>query len=78
MRNGITLTQRIIAKQPRLNTIAGPQTISFRKIKRNHWAKTAAQAHIQILCPPVDKLVTDNEKNEKNQLSGLWKISFKI
>ena len=78
MKNDNTIKHRIITKQPRVTTVADPQTISFRKIKRNHWAKTAAQAHIQILCPPVDKLVTDNEKNEKNQLSGLWKISFKI
>ena len=29
-----TLTQRIIAKHPQVNTVVGPQTFSFQKIKR--------------------------------------------
>ena len=33
IKNGNTLTQHIIAKQPRVSTVAGPQTISFEKIK---------------------------------------------
>ena len=60
-----TLTQRIIANQPGVTTVAGPQTISFRNIKRKRKAKTTAQAQIQRLSPPVDKVVTDNEKNIK-------------
>ena len=59
MKNGNTLTQRIIAKQPRVTTVSGPQTILFRKIKRKRGAKTAAQAQIQRLSPPVDELVTE-------------------
>ena len=54
MKNDNTLTQYIITNKPPVNTVAGTQTISFWKIKRKHKAKTAAQAQIQILSPPVD------------------------
>ena len=52
----------MISKQPQVATVAGPQTISFRKIKRKRRAKTSAHAQIQILSPPVDKVVNDYEK----------------
>ena len=68
MKNGYILTKRIIANQPRVTNVAGPQTISFQKIKRKRRAKTVAQAQIQILSPPVDELVTNNLKK---QLRGL-------
>ena len=40
IKNGNTLTQQIIAKQPQVTTVAGPQTSSFRNIKRKITAKT--------------------------------------
>ena len=64
-KNGNTLTQRIIAKQPQVTTVASPQKISFWNIKYKCWAKTAAQAWIHIFSPPVDEVVTENEKNKK-------------
>ena len=70
MKNGNTITQRIIAKQYRVTTVAGPQTISLRKIKHKRRAKTAAQTQIQVFSPPVDDVVTQNGK-KKNQLRGL-------
>ena len=76
MRNGNTLTQRIIVKQPRVTTVDGPQTFSFTKIKRKRGGKTAAQAHIKILSPPVDEVVTENEE-KKTQTRGLRTISSK-
>ena len=65
MKNGNTLAQRILAKQPRVTTVVGPQTISFRKIKAKRGEKTAAQEHIHRLSPTVDEVVTENEKNRK-------------
>ena len=65
MKNENTLTQRIISKQPRVTTVAGPQTISFKNIKRKRRSETAAQAQIQRLSPPVDEVVTENKKNKK-------------
>ena len=56
------LTQCIIANQPRVTTVAGPQTISFWNIKRKLREKTAAQAHIDILSPSVAEVVIVNEK----------------
>ena len=76
MKNINAFTQRIIAKQPRLTTVDGPQIIFFRKIKHKCWSKTAAQAHIQILSPPVDEGLVENEKIKK-YLRGLCKNSFK-
>ena len=66
MKNFNTITHCIIAKQPRVTTVSGPQTISFRKIKHKRRAKTAAQAQIQRLSPPVDEVVTENETKQKN------------
>ena len=63
MRNGNTLPQRIIAMQPRVSTVFGPQTIYFWNIKHKSGAKIASQAQIQRLSPPVDEVVTENEKN---------------
>ena len=68
MINGNTLTQCIIAKQPRVTTVVG-QKQSFHKIKRKGRAKTAAQAQIHRVSFLVDEVVTDNLK--KNQLTGL-------
>ena len=65
MKNGNTLAQRILAKQPRVTTVVGPQTISLRKIKRKRRAKTTAQEHIYRLSPPVDELVNKIGKTEK-------------
>ena len=75
MKNLNNITRRIIAKQPRVTTVDGPQTIYFLKIKRKRRAKAAAQAQIQRFFPPVDEVVTENEK--KKQKRGLWKIPFK-
>ena len=69
MKNGNTLTHHIIAKQPRVTTVAGPQTISFRNIKREGRSKTSAQAQIQQLSPPVYEVANKNGK--KPQLRGL-------
>ena len=77
MKSGNTLTQRIIVNQPQVITVDVPQTISFRKIKRKRGGETATQAHIQVLSPPVNEVLTYNEKNKKTQLISLWKISFK-
>ena len=76
MKNGNTLTQRMISKQPQVTTVAGPQTISFRKIKRKRRAKTAAQAQIQRLSLPVDEVVTENE-GKKTPAKRSLKMSFK-
>ena len=65
IKNGNTLTQRIIAAQPRVTTVAGPQTIYFRKIECKGRAKTSAWAQIQILSPPVDEVVTENKNTKK-------------
>ena len=62
MENGNTLTQRIIAKHPRVTTVSGPKKKSFREIKRKRRAKITPQAHIQILSLPVAEVVIDNEK----------------
>ena len=75
MKNCNNLTLLILANQPRVTTVAGPQTISFRKIKRKRRAKTSAHAQIQILSPTVDEVMTYNEG--KKYLRGLWKVSFK-
>ena len=66
MRNGNTLTQCTIAKQPRVTTVAGPQIISFRRIKRKRGAKTAAQARIQRFSTPFDEVVNENGKKSAN------------
>ena len=60
MKNGNDPTQRITAKQPRVTTVVGPQTIYFRNIKRKCRAKTASQTQIHRLYPPVDEVVTEN------------------
>ena len=65
IKNGNTLAQRILEKQPRVTTVVGPQTISFQKIKSKRRAKTAAQEQIHRLSPPVDEMVTKNTKNRK-------------
>ena len=62
MKNRNTLTQRIIAKQPQVTTITGPQTISLQKIKRKHRANTTTKAKIQRFSPPVHEVMTENEK----------------
>ena len=61
-----TLTQCIIAKQTQLTTVACPQKIPFRNIKRKRRAKTESYAQIQILSPPVDEVLTENEKTKNN------------
>ena len=76
MKNGNTITQHIIANQPRVTTVDSPQTISFRNIKRKCREKTAAQAHIQRLSPPVDEVVTENKKYKKQAKRSL-KMSIK-
>ena len=65
MKNGNTLTQRTIVKQPRVTTVAGPKAISFQKIRRKRRAKTAAQEKIHRLSHTVDEVVTENAKNRK-------------
>ena len=65
MENGNTLIKYIIAKQPRVTIVAGPQTIYFRNNKRKCRAKIAAQAQIQILSITVAEVVIENEKNNK-------------
>ena len=60
MKNDNTLTHHIVAKQPRVTTVAVPQTISFQNIKRKRTAKTAAQAQTQILSLPVAEVVIEN------------------
>ena len=62
MKNGNTIKQHITAKQPRVTAVAGPQTISFRKIKRKRRAKTAAQAQIQRPSTPVAEVLIGNGK----------------
>ena len=62
MKNGNTLTKRIIKKQPRVTTVAVPQKNSFGKIKHKLRAKIFAQAQIQILSLPVSGVVIENEK----------------
>ena len=62
MKNGNTLTQHIIAKQPQVTTITGPQTISLQNIKRKHRANTTTQSKIQRFSPPVHEVLTENEK----------------
>ena len=69
MEDGNTLTQRFVEKQPRVTTVDGPQK-KFRKIKRKRRGETAAQSQIKILSPPVDEVVTENEKSKK-KLRGL-------
>ena len=76
MKNLNTLTHRIIAKQSRVTTVAGSQTISFRGIKRKRGAKTATQAHIKILSRLVDELVTDNEKKQKQKAYNRYVKDF--
>ena len=65
MKNDNTIKHRIITKQPRVTTVAYPQTISFRKIKRKQREKTPAQAHIETLSLQVAELVIENEKSKK-------------
>ena len=62
MKNENTITQHIIAKQPRLTTVDGPQTIYFRKINHNRREKTAAQAKIPRLSISFAEVETENEK----------------
>ena len=73
MKNDNTLTQRIVSNQPRLTTVAVPQTIYFRMIKWKCRAKIEVQAHIQLLSLPVAVVVIENGK--KKQLRGLWKFN---
>ena len=64
MKNGNTLAQRILAKQPRVTTVVGPQNISFQKIKRKCRTKTTTQENIHRLSPPVDEVVAENSKKK--------------
>ena len=59
VKNGNTLTQCIIAKQPLVTTVAGPQTIYFWKNNPKRKAKASAQAHIQRFFPSVYELVIE-------------------
>ena len=77
MKNGNTITQHIIANQPRVTTVDSPQTISFRNIKRKCREKTAAQAHIQRLSPPVDEVLTENKKDKKQAKRSLKNVNQK-
>ena len=75
MKNGNTLTQRTISKNPRVTTVACPQNNYFQMIKRKRRSKTAAQAHIQILSPPVAEVVIDNEiHKQKSDKRSLEKV----
>ena len=78
MKNDNALTQRIIGKQPRVTTVSRSTNISFPKIKRRRKAKKATQAQIQILSPPVAKLVIEIKKTKnpakrslKNELKNI-------
>ena len=74
MKNGYILTKRIIANQHLLTTVAGPQKLSFRKIKRKRRAKPAAQGQIQRFPPQVDEVVTENEKTKKTAKKSLKNV----
>ena len=74
MKNVNTITHRIIANHPQVTTVTGPQKIHFPKIKRKRRAKTATQAQIQRLSPPVYEVVTDNvKKTSKRSLKRSFK-----
>ena len=72
MKNGNNLTQGITENQSRPNTVAGPQTVSFREINHKSRAKTSIHAQIQRLSPTVDEVANENKK-QKPQLRRLWK-----
>ena len=65
----ILLQSTSFEKQPRVTTVANPQTISFRKIKRKRGAKKSAQTQIKRFYPPVDEVVTENEKKNPAKMS---------